>query len=108
MGKNAAKPASRTIREKETFRMEGMVNLDGTDTTCYVKASVNYERMSYKVQPVVTLSHGWDNHVADTFNSLVQDAVEECTDRLRVYREEAGIGTQVDMFDQPQGEPASN
>ncbi len=94
-------------REKETFKFEGFFNNDnGEDVKCYAKCSVNYERLTYKVSPVITLSHGWGGEVADTFNELTAAAVQECKNRLDKYREESGIGTQRDLFEQ--GEPASN
>ena len=87
-------------REKETFKFEGIFNNDnGEDVKCYVKCSVNYERLTYKCQPVVSLVHGWNSDVADTFNDLISAGVDECKTRLAKYREEAGIGTQTDLFD---------
>lgn len=93
-------------REKETFKLEAIVNLDQSDTKCYAKCSVNYERLTYKVQPIITLVHDWNEDVRDTFNELTAEGVAECKRRIGQYREEAGIGTQADLFDQ--GEPASN
>lgn len=87
------------IREKETFRLEGFTSIDGEDVKCYVKASVNYERLTYKVQPIITLIHGWGKEIAQAFTDLVQQGIEECKARLEQYREEVGIGTQGDLFD---------
>lgn len=91
-------------REKETFKLEDFTNVDGEDVKCYVKCSVNYERLTYKAQPIITLVHGWDSDVQDTFNELTHEAVAECKRRLDKYREEAGIGTQQELVF---GEPAS-
>lgn len=102
MAKKQSNPASgpRMTREKETFKFEDHVNVESTDVKCYVKCSVNYERLTYKVQPVITLVHGWDEDVQDTFSGLVTSGVNECKRRLDQYREEAGIGTQKDLFEQ--------
>lgn len=103
--KNGTAPKFRMTREKETFRMEEMVNLDGTDVKCYVKCSVNYERLIYKVQPVITLSHDWGDDVRKTFSEIIAAGVAECKDRLAKYREETGLGTQPELFGV--GEPAA-
>lgn len=100
----SAKTDSRVkmTREKETFKFETFVNIDGEDRKLYAKCSVNYERLTYKVQPIITIIHGWDNDVAAEFDILVDNAVHECKERLASYREEAGIGTQGDLFgDEP-------
>jgi hypothetical protein len=82
-------------REKETFKFEDFVNINSEDVKCYV----NYERLTFKVQPVVTLVHGWDEGVQEVFSELIFAGVEECKARLQKYREEAGIGTQTDLFE---------
>lgn len=87
-------------REKETFKLESFVNVESTDVKCYAKCSVNYERLTYKVQPIITLVHNWDKDVRDTFNDLTAEGVSECKRRLEQHREEAGIGTQGDLFEQ--------
>lgn len=103
MAKANSNSAQKTpmVREKEVFRFEGMVNVDGTDVRCYVKAAVNYERLTHKVTPVITYSHGWvDNaDVRDLFRELTTGAVSECVRRLEVYRGEMGIGAQGDLFE---------
>lgn len=88
-------------REKETFKFEAFVNIEGEDRKCYAKCSVNYERLTYKVTPVITLVHDWNDEVAEEFNNLIAAGVDECKSRLAVYREEAGIGTQGDLFGEP-------
>lgn len=88
-------------REKETFKFEAFINVEGEDRKCYVKCSVNYERLTYKVTPVITLVHDWNDEVAEEFNNLIAAGVNECKSRLAVYREEAGIGTQGDLFGEP-------
>lgn len=103
---SATSTGMKMTREKETFKLEAIVNLDSSDTKCYAKCSVNYERLTYKVQPIITLVHDWNEDVRDTFNELTAEGVAECKRRLGQYREESGIGTQADLFEQ--GEPASN
>ncbi len=88
-------------REKETFKFESFINVEGEDRKCYVKCNVNYERLTYKATPVITLVHDWNKDVAAEFNNLIAAAVEECKARLALYREEAGIGTQGDLFGEP-------
>ena len=88
-------------REKETFKFEAFVNIEGEDRKCYAKCSVNYERLTYKVTPAITLVHDWNDEVAEEFNNLIAAGVDECKSRLAVYREEAGIGTQGDLFGEP-------
>ena len=108
MAKNQSKAASgpRMTREKETFKFEEHVNVDSSDVKCYVKCSVNYERLTYKVQPIVTLVHGWQEEVQHVFLSLVSAGVQECKRRLDQYREETGIGTQKDLFEETgEGQP---
>lgn len=91
-------------REKETFKLEDFANSNGEDVKCYAKCAVNYERLTYKVQPIVTLVHDWNEDVQEVFNELTAEGVAECKRRLDKYREEAGIGTQQELF---AGEPAS-
>lgn len=86
-------------REKETFKLESFVNVESTDVKCYAKCSVNYERLTYKVQPIITLVHDWNDDVKETFNDLTAEGVAECKRRLQQHREEAGIGTQADLFE---------
>jgi hypothetical protein len=105
MASKSASNGVKMTREKETFKLEAIVNLDQSDTKCYAKCSVNYERLTYKVQPIITLSHDWNDDVQETFNELTAEGVAECKVRLAKYREEAGIGTQQDLF---AGESASN
>ena len=99
--KSSSKNSSglKMTREKETFKFEDYVNVDSTDVKCYAKCSVNYERLAYKVQPIITLVHGWDSDVRDTFDNLTHAGIEECKARLQQYIEEAGIGTQGDLFE---------
>lgn len=99
MASKSASNGVKMTREKETFKLEAIVNLDQSDTKCYVKCSVNYERLTYKVQPIITLVHDWNEDVQDTFNELTAEGVAECKRRLSQYREEAGIGTQADLFE---------
>lgn len=105
MASKSASNGVKMTREKETFKLEAIVNLDQSDTKCYAKCSVNYERLTYKVQPIITLVHDWNEDVQETFNELIAEGVTECKARLEKYREESGIGTQQDLF---AGEPASN
>lgn len=88
----------RIIREKETFRTETIVNVDGEDIKFYTKSSVNYERLTFKVQPVITLVHGSGKDMDGAILDCVKECRDECKKRLDVYREEAGIGTQGDLF----------
>jgi len=88
------------IREKEAFRWEIMVNIDGHDTRVYVKATVNYETQSYKIHPVITMTHGWDEEVQEQFIAGIEDCKEECEERLSRYRGEIGSGAQGDLFAQ--------
>ena len=99
MKKQATSNAVKMTREKETFKLEAIVNIGSSDTKCYAKCSVNYEALTYKVQPIVTLVHDWNEDVRDTFNELTAKGVVECKNRLTQYREEAGIGTQADLFE---------
>lgn len=96
--------ASKIIREKESFRTEAIINVDGEDVKLYAKASVNYERLTYKVQPILTLIHGFGKEVQKAIIDVLRTCRDECETRLATYREEAGIGTQGDLF----GEPAAN
>lgn len=101
-GNTSARDAHvKMTREKETFKFETFVNIDGEDVKMYAKCSVSYERLTYKIQPVITLIHGWDSEVAAEFDILVDNAVAECQERLAKYREESGIGTQGDLFGEP-------
>lgn len=95
----------RMIREKETFRTEQVVNIDGDDVRFFCKCSVNYERLTYKVQPIITLVHGDSKEFDKAILESVRECRSECKRRLDVYREEAGIGTQGDLF---AGEPAGS
>lgn len=88
----------RVIKEKETFRTEQIVNIDGQDVKFFVKSTVNYERLTYKVQPIITLIHGDDEDVDRAIIESVRDCRQECQARLAQYREETGLGTQTDMF----------
>lgn len=88
----------RIIREKETFKTESIVNVDGEDVRFHVKTSVNYERLTFKITPIITMIHG----DGEDFEKAVRAAVRECRNeakaRLSQYREETGIGTQTDLF----------
>ena len=92
------------IREKETFRTEQIINIEGEDVKFYVKSSVNYERLTYKVQPVITMIHSLGDDVNKAIISSVGQAVTECRNRLAKYREEVGIGNQGDLFGQAQAD----
>ena len=78
----------RVIKEKETFRTEQIVNIDGQDVKFYVKSTVNYERLTYKVQPIITLSHGDDQAVDKAIIDSVRECRNECKSRLFQYRED--------------------
>ena len=88
----------RIIKEKETFRTEQIVNIDGQDVKFYVKSSINYERLTYKVQPIITLIHGDSEEVDQAIIHSVRESREECKTLLANYREESGLGTQGDLF----------
>lgn len=88
----------RVIKEKETFRTEQIVNIEGNDVKFYVKSTVNYERLTYKVQPVITTVHGDDEQVDQAILQSVRECRNECKALLAQYREETGIGTQGDLF----------
>lgn len=98
--------APRIIKEKETFRTESIVNIDGTDVKFYTKSSVNYERLSYKVQPVITMVHDESEDIDKAILAAKKQCVTECKSRLSKYRDETGIGTQGDLFSK--GEPAAS
>lgn len=98
--------AGRMVREKEDFRWEKMVNVDQTDVRVYMKASVSYEKLTFKIKPVITYVHKWgqSEEVMEAFNEGIDFCTEECLRRLDVYRGESGIGAQGDLFEQ--GEPS--
>jgi hypothetical protein len=96
----------RVIKEKETFRTEQIVNIDGVDVKFYVKSSVNYERMTYKVQPIITLVHGDYEESDQAIVDSVRECRNECKSRLAQYREEYGLGDQGNLFNQ--GESSSD
>lgn len=93
-----------TIREKETFRTEMLVD----DVKLYVKCSVNYERLTYKVQPVLTLVHEFGPEIQEALVEACQASRDECLSRLDKYRDEAGIGrqTSLNFEDEPQAAAA--
>lgn len=85
------------VREKETFRWEVILDIEGHDTWVYVKASVNYERQSFKITPIITLIHGWDDDVQEQFLQGIEDCRAECERRLEAFRGEVGAGKQHTM-----------
>lgn len=85
------------IREKESFRWEVMLDIDGHETRVYIKGSVNYERQTFKVTPVITMVHGWDEEVQDQFLSGIEDCRTECERRLSQYRGETGAARQPEL-----------
>lgn len=98
---------ARVIREKETFRTESVFNIDGEDIKMCAKATVNYERLSFKVQPILTMIHGSGKETDQAMKEVARSARVECENRLSTYREEAGIGSQTEL-EFGQGEPAAN
>ena len=95
------------IREKETFRYEVMLNIDGHDTRIYVKANINFEKLTFKVTPTITLRHGWGKDVKDEFLAGIAACRERCEEMLAAYRNEYNIGDQQDLF-VPGGEAATD
>lgn len=113
MGRTKSNNASKRpmVREKESFRYQVIVNVDQTDTRLYVKCVVNYERLTYKIQPVITLVHKWgeEQELEDSLLNAIGECKDECESRLATYRNEVGLGNQGDMFAQEVvGEPSSN
>lgn len=97
----------RVIREKETFKTEASVNIDGEEIRFFVKSSVNYERMTYKVSPIVTMVHKKSPEFEKALLNSVDTSRTECMNRLEKYREETGLGTQSEMnFGEPAGASA--
>ena len=89
---------SRTlIPEKETFRTDGYVNNDQEDVKFVVKATVNFERLTYKVTPIITTSHEIDQDFTDSLADAVKQATAECQKRLAQFRNAYGIGQQTEL-----------
>jgi hypothetical protein len=84
------------ILEKETFRTDGYVS-DQEDLKFIIKATVNYERLTYKVTPVMTTSHEIDDDFIDALSDGVTQATEECQKRLASHRNAHGIGQQTEL-----------
>jgi hypothetical protein len=93
------------IREKETFKLQ--ITILNEEVTLYSKCSVNYERLTFKVTPILTMSHGKIEHFVDELAVLLENSRAECLLRLEKYRSENGIGLQGDLFDN-EPESASN
>lgn len=90
------------IREKETLRTKITVNIEGIDTDLFVKSNINYERLTYKVTPVITMQHGFGTDLQKALKESVEKCRVECIERLEAYREAAGLGTQQELtFDAP-------
>jgi len=85
------------VREKETFRSETLVDVDGSEVKLYVKSSVNYERLTFKVQPVLTLVHEFGEEVQEALVEACAAARAECMARLDKYRSEVGVGRQLGL-----------
>ena len=98
---------ARIIREKETFRTEQVLNVGGEDVKMYAKASVNYERLSFKVQPILTMVHGSGKETDQAMKEVAGLARAECQTRLAQYRDEAGIGSQTEFNFEGEGEGES-
>ncbi len=96
------------VREKETFRSETLVDVDGSEVKLYVKSSVNYERLTFKVQPVLTLVHDFREEVQEALVEACVAAHAECMARLDKYRSEVGVVDLVLTFLAPTPTPMMN
>lgn len=89
----------RTVPCRSTFRTETVLNIDGVDVILYVNSSVNYERLTYKVEPIITMVHGSFEHYSTALSKCLTAATENCKRLLFAHREAHGLGTQAGLFD---------
>jgi hypothetical protein len=97
---------TKIIREGEKFKSEHVLSVDGDEVTLTVKCSVDYMRLRYKVQPVITMTHGDSPEMLAAVSASVKECIKTCEDMLRQARESLGLGTQGNLFEN--GEPAGS
>jgi hypothetical protein len=93
-----------TVKEKLSFKLRETVEIDGQQMDFFTKCSVNFEKGTYKVTPVVTTQHGTDTDFFETVAAVAQSAAIECKKELDAYNQSMGIGVQGDLFAQPEYE----
>lgn len=92
------------VRLKEAFKWEKLVNLDGEDVKFYCKCSVDYRNGTFKVEPVITLIHDFDENDDQVILEAVRECRAHCNDLLENHRSAMGLGRQGNLFEEP--EPA--
>lgn len=90
-----------TIREKLSLKFRETIEVDKSQVDLYVKCSVNFEKGTYKVTPVITTQHGTDAAVFNKMRDMALSAATICKHELSEYALESGQGVQGDLFDQP-------
>lgn len=79
-----------TVKEKLTFKLRETVEVGGENGSSmqvdlYVKCSVNFEKLTYKVTPVITTQHGTDADFFKTVAKVAHSAAVECKKELDLY-----------------------
>jgi len=90
-----------TIKEKLSLKFRETIEVDKSQVDLYVKCSVNFEKGTYKVTPVITTQHGTDAAVFNKMRDMALSAANICKRELAEYALESGQGVQGDLFDQP-------
>lgn len=79
-----------TVKEKLTFKLRETVDVGGENGSSmqvdlYVKCSVNFEKSTYKVTPVITTQHGTDAAFFKSVAAVSHAAAVECKKELDLY-----------------------
>lgn len=84
------------VPEKQTFRAEVMVDVDGQDVRFYAKCTVNFERMTQKVTPIVTTIHEGEDF-KEALVEVVETCQSHCIGLLEKHRQAHGLGRQGEL-----------
>ncbi len=89
-----------TIKEKLPLKFRETIEADKSQVDLYVKCSVNFEKGTYKVTPVITTQHGTERAAFAKMQEVALQAAIFCKAELDAYALETGTGVQGDLFAQ--------
>ena len=89
------------VEKKLSFQVKDVVEVGTVQTNFIANCSVNFEALTYKVDPVITTQHGDEDDFFDIVSEVARVAVAECQKKLDAYREKMGFGKQGELYNQP-------
>ncbi len=91
----------RQVKEKENWKTVETVQMENEQVDMFVKYAINYEKMTYKVTPIITGAHGTDEDTFLIMAEAARAAAVECERLLREHLfETPGAAVQGDLFAQ--------